>query len=182
MVRTAATLFQRQGYAATGWRQVVAESETPWGSQSHHFPGGKEELAVAAVSAAGGDYERLVRSAFGAGHPGDAIAMWVELAGQVLEAAGWADGCPIATVTLERAHESDAIADACASAYSSWREAIGVGLVNAGLEPDRAERLATVVLASIEGGLLLARAERSTAPLRIVGEELAARFETEIPR
>ena len=28
MIATASTLLQRQGYAATGWRQVVNESET----------------------------------------------------------------------------------------------------------------------------------------------------------
>src|SRR5260370_208599 len=38
MIRTAARLMRRQGYAATGWRQLVADSATPWGPQFHHFP------------------------------------------------------------------------------------------------------------------------------------------------
>ncbi|MEM9135547.1 MAG: TetR/AcrR family transcriptional regulator [Actinomycetota bacterium] len=182
MVATAASLFQRQGYAATGWRQVVAESDTPWGSQSHHFPGGKEELAVEALTAAGADYERLVRQAFVDRHPADAIRLWTDLAGQVLEATDWADGCPIATVTLERAHEGGAIGGTCHHVFESWRRAIVEGLAAVEVDPARAQRLATLLLASIEGGLLLARAARSRRPLDDLGHELGDLLDTEIPR
>ncbi|HEY4854618.1 MAG TPA: TetR/AcrR family transcriptional regulator, partial [Streptosporangiaceae bacterium] len=58
MVCSAARLLRRQGYAATGWRQVVADSATPWGSQAHHFPGGKEQLAAEAITLSGASYER----------------------------------------------------------------------------------------------------------------------------
>lgn len=182
MVSTAAKLFQRQGFAATGWRQVVAESDTPWGSQSHHFPGGKEQLAIDALTAAGDDYERLVRRAFSEGHPADAIRLWTDLAAQVLEATGWSEGCPVATVALERAHQGGPIGDTCHRAFSAWHAAIAAGLVGAGAAPDRAEPLATLILASIEGGLLLARTGRSRQPLETLGEELATLIETEIPR
>lgn len=182
MIETAASLLQRQGYAATGWRQVVAESATPWGSQSHHFPGGKEELAVAALTKAGSDHERLLRRAFGSAHPADAIRMWAASAGDVLEATGWSDGCPIATVALERAHEAGPIGDACRGALGGWRTAIAAGLSDAGVAEERASRLATLVLASIEGGLLLARVERARGPLLEVGEEVAAMLEDAAPR
>src|SRR6266702_119544 len=96
MIRATARLMRRQGYAATGWRQVVADSATPWGSQFHHFPGGKEQLAA------------------------EAVASWVELAAAELEASGWADGCPVATVALETAHTSAVLAGACRAALGSW--------------------------------------------------------------
>lgn len=178
MVRTAAMLLQRQGFAATGWRQVVAESGTPWGTQSHHFPGGKEELAVAALGKSGADYERLVRDVFQRGTPADAIRAWTELAADVLESTGWTSGCPVATVALEQAHESDPIGEACVSAFAGWRDAIADGLVGAGVKSERAAALAVVVLASIEGALLLARAERDRGPLIVVGAELAALLES----
>jgi TetR/AcrR family transcriptional repressor of lmrAB and yxaGH operons len=174
MIRTTARLLRRQGYAATGWRQVVADSGTPWGSQFHHFPGGKQELAAEAVALAGHRYEQLLRTALHASHPAEAVASWVELAAAELEASSWADGCPVATVALETAHTSAVLARACQAALGSWHIALTEAIEAWGIAKADAHRLATLVLAGIEGGLLLARAYRSSEPLRAVGHELTA--------
>jgi len=181
MIRAAARLLRRQGYAATSWRQVVADSATPWGSQFHHFPGGKEQLAAEAVALAGRRYEQLLRAALHGGHPADAVASWVELAAAELEASGWADGCPVATVTLETAHTSAVLAGACQAALGSWHAVITEAIMARGIAGAEAPRLATLVLAGIEGGLLLARASRSPEPLRAVGDELTAILQARIP-
>ena len=52
MIEAAMSLLQRRGYRATSWRVLTQESGTPWGSVQHHFPGGKEELGVAAIELA----------------------------------------------------------------------------------------------------------------------------------
>jgi len=173
MVRTAAALLRRQGYAATGWRSVVAESGTPWGSQAHHFPGGKEQLAVDAVAWSGEAFERLLRGALANGHPADAVEAWTRLGGAELERSGWRDGCPVATVALETAHDNDALAAACTSAFGSWRSAIAEAIQARGVDEAAAQSLATFTLAAVEGALLLARAERSTEPLFAVGRHLS---------
>jgi len=181
MVRTAARLLRRQGFAATGWRQVVAESETPWGSQAHHFPGGKEQLASEAVSLAGGRYETLLRSALADTHPADFVVQWATLAAVELESSGWADGCPVATIALETAHTSEALAGACATALGSWQTALTDAITARRVPAEEASRLATLTLAGIEGGLLLARAHRDAEPLRTVGDELAAVLRARVP-
>jgi TetR/AcrR family transcriptional repressor of lmrAB and yxaGH operons len=181
MIRTTARLMRRQGYAATGWRQVIADSATPWGSQAHHFPGGKEQLAAEAVALAGHRYEQLLRAALDGRHPADAVAGWVELAAAELEASGWADGCPVATITLETAHASAALGDACQAALGSWRAAITEAIKARGTDSAEALQLATLVLAGMEGALLLARAYRSAEPLHAVGNELAALLRSRIP-
>jgi len=182
MVKTAARLFRRQGYAATGWRQVVADGATPWGSQSHHFPGGKEQLATEALAFAGRRYERLIRSGLAGVHPADFVTAWADLAAAELAASGWADGCPVATVALETAHESEPLARVCDAALRSWRDALAEAIAANGATAADARRLATFVIAAIEGGLLLARARRSAEPLLIVGGELRAVLDRACPR
>jgi TetR/AcrR family transcriptional repressor of lmrAB and yxaGH operons len=181
MVRSAARLFRRQGYAATGWRQVVADSQTPWGSQAHHFPGGKQQLAVDALTLAGDRYERLLRAALDGAHPADAVAGWSEVAAAELERSGWADGCPVATVALETAASSDVLAAAARDVFASWRRPFVESMTERGLGADEAGSLATLVLAGIEGALLLARAAHDGEPLHTVGTELATLLRTRLP-
>jgi TetR/AcrR family transcriptional regulator, lmrAB and yxaGH operons repressor len=181
MLRTTARLLRRQGFAATGWRQVVADSATPWGSQAHHFPGGKEQLASEALTLAGGRYERLLRAALADRHPADAVEDWVALAASELEASGWADGCPVATVVLEAAHTSPTLAEACVGVLESWRIAIVEAITARGVPAGEAASLATLVLAAVEGGLVLARGYQSSTPLRSVGDELTALLRSRVP-
>jgi TetR/AcrR family transcriptional regulator, lmrAB and yxaGH operons repressor len=49
LIRAALHLFQSQGYHGTGIIAILARAKTPKGSFYHHFPGGKEELAVATL-------------------------------------------------------------------------------------------------------------------------------------
>ena len=53
MVAAARRLFREHGYLGTALSDVVTESAAPRGSIYFHFPGGKEELAVAAITYAG---------------------------------------------------------------------------------------------------------------------------------
>jgi TetR/AcrR family transcriptional repressor of lmrAB and yxaGH operons len=181
MVRAAARLLRRQGYAATGWRQVVRESEAPWGSQAHHFPGGKEQLATEALTRAGEQYRRLLEGALADTHPADMVAGWSAVAAEQLAGSGWADGCPIATVALEQAHESDALAGAAHGALESWVGTIAAAIEARDVASDDARSLAITVVAGIEGGLLLARAGRDPEPLAAVGRELAGWLRIRVP-
>jgi TetR/AcrR family transcriptional regulator, lmrAB and yxaGH operons repressor len=181
MLRSAGRLLRRQGYAATGWRQVVADSQTPWGSQAHHFPGGKEQLMSEALVLAGARYERLLRSGLADAHPADFVEAWAVIAAAELESSAFADGCPIATTALETAHSSELLSSSCASVFASWHAALREAIEARGVPGPPAGQLATLVLAAIEGGLLLARSKRDPEPLRTVGYELAALLRARVP-
>jgi TetR/AcrR family transcriptional repressor of lmrAB and yxaGH operons len=63
---------------------------------------------------------------------------------------------------------------ASADAFASWVGALEARLHDEGLPRKLARRRALLVLAAIEGALVLARAQRDTEPLLAVREELLA--------
>jgi TetR/AcrR family transcriptional repressor of lmrAB and yxaGH operons len=168
-------LLRRQGYGATGVNEIVAESGAPKGSLYFHFPGGKEELALAAMLREGGKLRAAIASVMGSSDdPGVALGRLVDALAVGLESSGYQDGCPIATVTLEAAARSEAVQKAAAAVFDSWIEAVEQRLLAAGLDASTARRRAVLALAAIEGALLLARARRDLEPLAAVREELVA--------
>lgn len=173
MLDTAAELFQTQGYHATGLNQLLSEGGAPKGSLYFHFPGGKEQLAAEAVTLAGsrtgGQFAALAAAA---PDPATAVELIVEALAEELSTSDFRRGCPIATVGLDAADESEPIRTACADGYLSWQDLLAEYLATQGIN-DAAE-LATVIVASIEGGLLLAKIQHDLAPLRAIGHHLSS--------
>jgi TetR/AcrR family transcriptional repressor of lmrAB and yxaGH operons len=173
LTTTAAALLQRQGYHGTGLAQIVEESGAPRGSIYFHFPGGKEELAVAALRHVGQIWKQRIDAAIdGAPDLGAAIVAVCKLFAAELAASNWELGCPLATVALEASASSEPVRLTCAEHFASWEASIAARLVKSGVDHDAALRMAMFALATIEGALMLARVERSARPLDIVGESL----------
>ena len=108
IVAASAELFRHHGYAGTGMKAIVEASAAPYGSIYHHFPGGKEELGVAALEAGGVTYRELVELIFAEGvDVVDATRAFCEGAAAVLEMTDYADACPIATMALEVSSSSE---------------------------------------------------------------------------
>jgi TetR/AcrR family transcriptional repressor of lmrAB and yxaGH operons len=168
-------LLRRQGYAATGLNEIVSASGAPKGSLYFHFPGGKEELAAAAMERTGEELRGAIAAVI-ASRPraADSLSALIDGLGAGLEASGFRDGCPIATVTLEAAGTSETVRLAAERVFGSWLQTLEQGLRADGLNDQQAARRALLVLAAIEGALLLARARRDLAPLEAVRDELAA--------
>lgn len=173
LTATAAELFQRQGYHATGLAQIVEESGAPRGSLYFHFPGGKEELAIAALRDAGTFWQQRIEAAIEAAPDlGAAVVAVCKLFADELAASDWQHGCPLATVALETSGSSEAVRLTCAEHFAGWERSIAARLEASGVDPEAALRMAMFSLATIEGALMLARVERSARPLEIVGEGL----------
>jgi TetR/AcrR family transcriptional regulator, lmrAB and yxaGH operons repressor len=172
-IHTTGRLLRRQGYAATGLNEIVAVSGAPKGSLYFHFPGGKQELAVAAMQRAGEQLRRAIVAILGSGEDlGETLGALVDALAAGLEASGFRDGCPIATVTLEAAGDSDGVRATASEVFESWLAVLQDRLLDAGLDPPAARRRAVLVLASIEGALILARARHDLEPLAAVRREL----------
>jgi TetR/AcrR family transcriptional regulator, lmrAB and yxaGH operons repressor len=175
VLETAAALFQRQGYTATGLNQVLAESSAPKGSLYFHFPGGKEQLAAEAVRASGlrtgGQMAEVVLAAR---DPGEALAGLAGLFAASLEASGFHSGCPVATVALEAAADSETIRASCDGVYGSWAEGLSLALRRWGVAGQDALPLAELVISGLQGAILLAKVRRDTAVIHAVARQLAS--------
>jgi AcrR family transcriptional regulator len=156
LLRTGERLFQMQGYAATGLKQLAAEAEAPWSSMYHFFPGGKEQMGAEIIHYAAGRYAAKIDEAF--------AAFRAECA--LLEGSDFRTGCPVASVTLDVASTVEGLRLSCADALAAWTAAFARGFAAGGVEASLAEDLAPYVLSTLEGAIVLSRAAKDTTPLR----------------
>ena len=106
LVDTAALLFRRQGYAATGVNQILETADVKAGSLYHHFPDGKQQLAAAVVDSVGADIENRLRQFLDSGLPvADIVDGWIDLMASGL-ASDRRDGCPIEPIATESVNAS----------------------------------------------------------------------------
>ena len=175
LVESAVELFRRQGYSGTGLKAILTAAQAPFGSLYHFFPGGKEELGVAALHAGGATYRELVEAVFADGiDVVIATANFFEGAAAVVEMTDFADACPIATVALEVASTNEPMRNAAAEVFESWLVVLRQRLTAAGITEPRARELAVELFCAIEGAFLLSRTTRSVEPIHIAGRAAAA--------
>jgi AcrR family transcriptional regulator len=179
MIQSAALLFRENGYSGTGFRDVIEHSGAPRGSIYHHFPGGKEQLAAETVAWAAALIERRIARAAQYGDPIAALGIFVDSWREVLEDSNFRAGCPVVAVAAE-ADVGTTATDAAAAAFARWQDLIARTLLDAGVSRIDARRLATTVVAAIEGAILLCRVRRDIRPLRDVHRALEATLRTAI--
>ncbi len=171
IIDASAELLRRQGYVATGVKQIVAAARAPFGSIYHHFPGGKEELGAAAIRRSGALYELLIPAVFDpAPDLVSAVRLFFEGAAAHLEESEYEDACPIATVALEVSSTSDTMREACAEVFESWIAAGLPRFTAEGLDEATSRELVIGMIAALEGAFVLARAAQSTEALHVAGE------------
>ena len=167
-------LLRRQGYAATGIKQIVEEGGAPLGSVYHYFPGGKEQLGVEALQRSG---ERIRRTIERAGDVADvpaAISAYFAVNAERLRDSGYERGCPVATVSLEIANVNENIRAVCKQVFDDWQRTLADVLRGAGIPDPDASGLAMFVLSSYEGSLTISRTLRDIEPMLTSGEAVAA--------
>jgi TetR/AcrR family transcriptional regulator, lmrAB and yxaGH operons repressor len=157
LVQTMARLLRDQGYTATGRAQLLAESSVSNGSLYHHFPGGMEELAEAALEASGQAVADALRDALDAA-PNAALGVtrFLDIAAGPV-AGEPCPGCPVAPTALESPIISPRLRATAARCFDQWEGLIAARLRADGWPEDSVAETASAALALIEGALLLAR-------------------------
>jgi TetR/AcrR family transcriptional repressor of lmrAB and yxaGH operons len=182
MIETTAGLVHRRGFHGTSLNEILEQSGAPRGSLYYHFPGGKEELVLEATRQGVAIVTQLLKEVLtDSPDPADGVHAFVEAAAHELRDSGYVFGCPVAPIVLD-SPESSALAEVCQEALEEWQQVLVEGLGSTGIERGRTESLATTIVCALEGGLILARARRETAPLDAVAEELASMVRSALPR
>jgi TetR/AcrR family transcriptional regulator, transcriptional repressor for nem operon len=170
IVERAAELFAERGIAATSVDEVLAAAGAGKGQFYHYFRG-RDELAAAAVG------HRCAQVVAGLTEALGDVSSLTELEQALtgfmagFEAMGM-PGCPIGTLSTEVAGRNDEARLAAAAGFDAWERLLAgafermrqAGELRADAEP---AVLATALLASIEGGMVLAQARRDMASLHV---------------
>jgi AcrR family transcriptional regulator len=174
LVLASAALLQRQGLTGTGIKQILADAGAPYSSLYHHFPGGKDELAAAAIRASGSTYQALVEGVWDqAPDVISAVAAVFDGAAHTLESTDFAVACPIATVALEVAGTNEGLRLATAEVFESWIAAGAARFVSEGISAQDSYTLAVTVIALLEGAFILSQSLKDTGPVHVAGATAA---------
>lgn len=154
ILRAALHLFQAKGYHGVGLTEILARADAPKGTFYHHFPAGKEALAVACVEWLTGEVTDYLDGLAAGG--GDASAMIRGLAEWMADALRNPErmrGSLLAVLAQDAIPESAMIH----AALSEHVEAILARLVAAAPPGGDAPNYAQTALALLQGGAVLAR-------------------------
>jgi AcrR family transcriptional regulator len=164
LLNGARRLLAEKGYAGMELRDVAEVGEAPRGSIYHHFPGGKRQLAVEAAELEGSEIRVAIERSLRERGLGETLTMFGEMFRRRVKDHPERLGCPVAAAALARP-EDPALAAAATAAFQSWEAPIAAALREEDVSAKDAESFAGLVVSTIEGALLRARAAGSQTPL-----------------
>lgn len=149
----------------------LAKSGGPLGSIYHYFPDGKEQLIDEAIQLVGRHVERLLE------HPRQdgtlaAYDAFVDHWRTLLLDSEFQSGCAVLAVATDGTGQAPRAAASASRIFRRWQGLLADQLVGDGAGPQRADRVAWLVVSGLEGALALARGCRSVEPLDQTAAEL----------
>jgi AcrR family transcriptional regulator len=164
LLKGARQLLAEKGYAGMELRDVAERGKAPRGSIYHHFPGGKVQLAREAAELEGTTIRDLIERSLEQRGLKQTLAMFGDVFRRRVANYPERIGCPVAAVALARPEDPELAAVATA-AFQSWERPIAAALRDEGVSAKDAEAFAGLVVSTVEGALLRARAAGSQEPL-----------------
>jgi TetR/AcrR family transcriptional repressor of lmrAB and yxaGH operons len=163
----------RKGFHGVGLTELLTMAGAPKGVMYHHFPGGKAELAVAAIESVvqqitNGLTTLLKKSS----DPAQALGQWMASAQKLLSGSGFENGCPLAAIALESSPDDVSIRKALAGGFQRIRACLEVALNDAGISEASAHNLAALMVSAYEGALVQARVAGSVEVMHATTDAL----------
>lgn len=183
IIRKAAPIFNQRGYDGAALSDLMDATGLEKGGIYRHFDS-KEQLAAEAFDYAWAETFRariqdLDRTANSVDRLKRYIANFVERRGTI------PGGCPLLNTAIDSDDGNAVLRDRARKALAQWRDYL-VSVVKAGLKAREIttrvdpEQLATLIISSLEGAIMVCRLERSNDPLRAMQAHLDNYLESSV--
>ncbi|ONI87082.1 TetR family transcriptional regulator [Actinosynnema sp. ALI-1.44] len=169
IVTAAARLMYERGVAGTSTPDVRTAAGVS-SSQIYHYFADKSALTMAVIEQQTEMILRRQNTLLDKLDSFEGLWAWRDCIVDLVRELGCAGGCPLGSLTTELADHDPRAREALAAGFSRWGTAIRDGLrtmIDLGrLSPDAdPDHLSLAMLAALQGGLLLAQAQHTTAAL-----------------
>jgi TetR/AcrR family transcriptional regulator, transcriptional repressor for nem operon len=180
IIRKAAPIFNQRGYDGAALSDLMTATGLEKGGIYRHFES-KEQLAAEAF-----DYawrETLNSRTHDLEKAGDSVDRLKQLVANFVERRGIIPGgCPLLNTAIDADDGNAVLRERVRNALREWKAYL-VSMVAAGIEAREVqenvdpEKLATLLISTLEGAIMLCRLERSDEPLRVAQKYLNAHLE-----
>ena len=175
IVEAAAALIHEHGVAATTLEDVKVAADVS-GSQLYHYFPDKNELVQAVIDYQADTIVKHNRQALGSPK---GVEAWRKMVVTGVRSTQGKGGCALGSLGGQLAENDPEARALIAAGFDQWAAAISDGLrslhADGKLPPDiDPDDLATTLLATLQGGLLLAQVQRSTRPFETAVDTLLA--------
>lgn len=169
IVAAAADLMYRHGVAGTSI-PAVRDTTGVSSSQIYHYFADKDDLTRAVITFQSEAILSHQAPLLARLDSIEALRSWREVVVDAARRQNGAGGCPLGSLSSELSDGHPWARDALAAGFTAWSEAIRAGLAamvdNGSLRPETdATTLSLALLAAVQGGLVLAQAQRTTDAL-----------------
>ncbi len=163
-------LVQRQGFGPTSINDVLQAAGVKKGTLYYHFPG-KEELGLAVLQRARDDFLVFIDSNLTGDTPMAALGRFFKAALGEHRRTGFVGGCLWGNTALETSDSNPIYAGFVKQVFDEWlcriERVIHTGQEAGQIRRDQsAAALARLVVACIEGGIMMSRLTKQDGPLR----------------
>ena len=173
-------LFWEKGYQSTSIADLLKRADVHSGSLYHFFPGKQDVLlAVLDLYRAGIDEMLLAPVWNGIADPIERVFALLAKYRELIVQTECTYGCPIGSLALELHEPDPPVREGLMANFTAWVDAIERCLVDAATRlPSDLDRraLASFVLTTMEGGVMLARTYRDVSMFDVPVAQLRAYF------
>jgi len=174
ILKAAKHLFQRRGYYAIGTAEILEEATAPKGSMYHHFPEGKEQIAIEAVKIHRDELLNMMRKLEAEQHSiAETTRILAKGMAQWLKESEWREGTMLVSTSVGSVPDMPKLHATIREAFDLWRQYVVKRLVDEGWNKTSALTMTQTLIAATEGAMILARIDNDERVVIKVGETLA---------